>query len=108
MNIYFVLLFVGVGFYYIVKSANLPTKPSASTVEYLDSLRLPEDARRHYTRYLSLYYMLIGILLIIVPFLYMALGNTVAYIVGIIFILGAVFLSNKKNKLLQAHNKTSK
>lgn len=97
MNIYFILLFVAVGFYYIVKSVNLPTSKNKSNL--FNDLKIEGEALTSYTRYVATYYLIIGILLILLPFIYMVTGSAIAYVVGAIFIIGAIMIHNKKISL---------
>lgn len=103
MNIYFILLFVGSGFFYIIKSVNLPINTNQSNL--FSDLTLGEKELKIYTRYVSIYYLIIGILLILLPFIYMLIGSLIAYIVGCIFIVGSIMINNKRNALSQTSKK---
>lgn len=94
MNIFFILIFVGVGLYYIIKSVNIPTGNVQANL--LTDLTFDGENLKTYKHYVSIYYLIVGILLIVVPFLYDAMGPLIAVIIGIIYIAGAVFLNQKR------------
>lgn len=106
MNIYFILLFVGVGFFYIIKSVNLPS--NTAKCKLFDGMKLEANDLKIYTRYISMYYLIIGVALILLPFIYGVIGNSIAYIAAVALIGGAIIINKKRAFFLNKQNKTSK
>ncbi len=98
MSIYFILIFAVAGFYYIIKSVNLPD--NRHRCQFFADLSLDEAALSKYTRTVSLYYLLTGILLIIFPFIYQVMGTFASLLLGTIFVISFAFTMNKRHKLM--------